>query len=315
MRLMILRTSAVVLSTLFAGCATAVPPSLAQARAAYVASTNGLAGQLTPTELYDAKKVLDKANAEFDANGDTVTLDDYAYISSRKIELADVKARTEVDRRKIAQVAAQGVVVRDTQAKETQRTLEATRAGWAAERAENAVTNQALRSTNTAQGRELDRGAARLEAEQAARVQADAKLASAMRELAQVAAVREDERGLVITLSGSVLFASGKAALLEGARTRLDSVADALVAQSADKTMSVEGHTDSQGSDATNQPLSMNRASTVRSYLVTRGVEPGRISAVGLGSSHPLLDNRSAENRANNRRVEIIIHSGRLGVR
>jgi len=71
--------------------------------------------------------------------------------------------------------------------------------------------------------------------------------------------------------------------------------------------MTVEGHIDSMGTDATNQPLSLNRATSVRDYLVTRGVDPSRISAVGVGSKNPLVPNTNAENRANNRRVEIVV--------
>ena len=74
----------------------------------------------------------------------------------------------------------------------------------------------------------------------------------------------------------------------------------------------VEGHTDSQGSDAVNQPLSLNRASAVRDYLVSRGVPQEKISAVGLGASRPLVDNNTAENRANNRRVEIVIQPAQV---
>ena len=128
-----------------------------------------------------------------------------------------------------------------------------------------------------------------------------------MKDLAAVAAVKEEARGMVITLSGSVLFASGKFALLNTAMTKLDQVAEALKAQDADKRMVVEGHTDSQGSDKVNQPLSLNRGNAVRDYLVTRGVASEKITAVGLGSTRPIVDNKSAENRANNRRVEIII--------
>ena len=128
-----------------------------------------------------------------------------------------------------------------------------------------------------------------------------------MKDLAAVAAVKEEARGMVITLSGSVLFASGKFALLNTAMTKLDQVAEALKAQDADKRMVVEGHTDSQGSDKVNQPLSLNRGNAVRDYLVSRGVASEKITAVGLGSTRPIVDNKSAENRANNRRVEIII--------
>jgi outer membrane protein OmpA-like peptidoglycan-associated protein len=136
-----------------------------------------------------------------------------------------------------------------------------------------------------------------------------------MKDLATIAAVKEETRGLVITLSGSILFASNKYALLNTAMTKLDQVAEALKAQDSDKRMVVEGHTDSQGSDRINQPLSLNRADAVRDYLVSRGVDHDKISAVGMGSSHPLVDNRNAENRADNRRVEIIIQPSHLSAR
>ena len=116
---------------------------------------------------------------------------------------------------------------------------------------------------------------------------AEGKLAGAMKDLAAVAAVKEEARGMVITLSGSVLFASGKFALLNTAMTKLDQVAEALKAQDADKRMVVEGHTDSQGSDKINQPLSLNRGNAVRDYLVSRGVASEKITAVGMGSTRP----------------------------
>jgi outer membrane protein OmpA-like peptidoglycan-associated protein len=367
------------LAGMLGGCATVAPTQLLEARDAYATSSNGLAAKLTPAELYDAKKVLDKANAEFDAHGDTPVLRDYAYIATRKVELADVKARTEADRQKIAEYVKQGVVVRDNQVKSTQAALASSRmqlkdertANDAAttelkatntaqgkelektttrledernantvttaelkatntaqgkelvktatrledERSANRITTTELRATNTAQGKELEKTAAQLDVEKQARITAEAKLAGAMKDLAAIAAVKEETRGVVITLSGSVLFASGKYALLDTAKAKLDQVAEALKAQSEDKKMLVEGHTDSQGSGANNQTLSLNRASAVRDYLVTRGVDANKISAVGMGSSRPLLDNKKAENRANNRRVEIVIQPSGLSAR
>jgi outer membrane protein OmpA-like peptidoglycan-associated protein len=71
--------------------------------------------------------------------------------------------------------------------------------------------------------------------------------------------------------------------------------------------MVVEGHTDSQGGDTYNQDLSQRRALTVRDYLVTRGVASDRVTSQGFGSSRSVADNKSAEGRANNRRVEIVV--------
>ena len=286
---------------LLGGCASVTPPQLVEARNAYNASTTGLAGKLTPTELYDAKKVLDRANKEFDDHGDTAEVRDYSYIAKRKVELAEVKARTELDRQRIADAVKQGVVVRDSQMKNLQEGLVKTREQLEAEKNSGALKDKDLANTT-----------AQLEAEKQARMTAEAKLAGAMKDLAAIAAVKEEARGVVITLSGSVLFASGKYALLETAKTKLDQVAEALKAQTDDKRMVVEGHTDSQGSDATNKPLSLNRANAVREYLVTKGVDANKITAVGLASSRPLVDNNTAENRANNRRVEIIIQPAQV---
>jgi outer membrane protein OmpA-like peptidoglycan-associated protein len=303
-----IRNISLLASIAFAGlmssCATTAPPELVQARSAFAASNNGLAAKLTPTELHDAWIVLAKANEEFDKHGDTTECRDYAYIAQNKVELADVKARTELDRQKIAEANNAGVVARDSQVKSSRAALSTTREQLKEER----------RDSN-AKTAEIEKTAEQLAAEKLARTAAEAKLAGAMRDLATIAAIKEEARGLVITLSGSILFASNKYALLETAMTKLDQVAEALKAQDSDKRMIVEGHTDSQGSDRINQPLSLNRAGAVRDYLVAHGVESDKISAVGMGSSRPLVNNKNAENRANNRRVEIIIQPSHLSTR
>ena len=289
---------------LMGACATTASPQLIEARNSYTASNNGLAAKLTPTELHDAWIVLANANKEFDQHGDTALCRDYAYIAQRKLELADVKARTELDRQKIAEAVKAGVVVRDTQVKNSKAALTSTREQLKDERRDNVAQSKEIAKTNE-----------QLEAEKQARLTAEGKLADAMKDLATIAAIKEEARGLVITLSGSILFASNKYALLNTAMTKLDQVAEALKAQDSDKRMVVEGHTDSQGSDRINQPLSRNRADAVRDYLVSRGVESDKISAIGMGSSRPLLDNKNAENRANNRRVEIIIQPSQVSAR
>ncbi len=132
------------------------------------------------------------------------------------------------------------------------------------------------------------------------------RTAAALAELALLAAVKEDERGLVITLSGSVLFRSAKSTLLPSAQVKLDQVANALLAIRA-RNLIVEGHTDSQGSESYNQGLSQRRADAVRDYLVQKGYPADRIQARGNGEGSPIANNASPEGRANNRRVEIII--------
>ena len=130
---------------------------------------------------------------------------------------------------------------------------------------------------------------------------------AALKSLEEIAKVKEESRGMVITLSGSVLFASGKWELLPIAKDRLDQVAVALQNTDASQKIVVEGHTDSTGPDSENLKLSEDRAKSVREHLVSKGVASNRISAVGKGESVPVSDNNSPEGRANNRRVEIIV--------
>jgi outer membrane protein OmpA-like peptidoglycan-associated protein len=112
---------------------------------------------------------------------------------------------------------------------------------------------------------------------------------------------------MVITLSGSVLFATAKSDLLPTAQLKLNEVADVLTKQDPDSKLVVEGHTDSQGGAAYNQELSQRRAQSVREYLVSRGIAADRVTAQGFGPTRAIADNASAEGRANNRRVEIVV--------
>ena len=122
----------------------------------------------------------------------------------------------------------------------------------------------------------------------------------------KIASVEEEKRGVVITLSGAVLFATGKYELLPIARTNLDQVAKAIGDQGYKKII-VEGHTDSRGSAQMNETLSLKRAESVRTYLVSRGIDSSKITAVGIGEVRPVAPNSTAEGRANNRRVELIV--------
>jgi outer membrane protein OmpA-like peptidoglycan-associated protein len=143
--------------------------------------------------------------------------------------------------------------------------------------------------------------------EKEARLAAEKRAAQAAADLAKFASVKQEARGMVITLSGGVLFASAKSDLLPEAQVKLNSVAESLTQQDPDSKMVVEGHTDSQGGVSYNQDLSQRRAQTVRDYLVSRGIAADRVTSQGFGSSRSVADNKSPEGRANNRRVEIVV--------
>lgn len=123
----------------------------------------------------------------------------------------------------------------------------------------------------------------------------------------QIAALqaKPTDRGLVLTL-GDVLFATGRAELKPGATSNLGQLV-AFLAKYPDRTVSIEGHTDSVGGEDYNLGLSQRRADSVRSYLVSQGVDAARVTAIGAGESTPVASNESAAGRQQNRRVEVII--------
>ncbi len=109
--------------------------------------------------------------------------------------------------------------------------------------------------------------------------------------------------GDVIVLRG-VKFMFDKSVLTLNAKALLDGVAEALTRR-PDIKVAILGHTDSKGSDSYNQRLSEQRAQSARQYLIERGIEAGRMLAVGLGETQPIADNTSDEGREENRRVEL----------
>ena len=102
-----------------------------------------------------------------------------------------------------------------------------------------------------------------------------------------------------------VHFAFDSAQLTGEAKSILNGAVSAINANPSD-TISIEGHTDSTGSDAYNSQLSQRRARAVAEYLASQGVSASRLKAVGMGESHPVASNDTREGRAQNRRVEII---------
>lgn len=119
-----------------------------------------------------------------------------------------------------------------------------------------------------------------------------------------VEVTRTADNRLQVNVPSDISFDVGRSALRPALHPVLDKFASGL--DGSMKVMIV-GHTDSTGSDAINDPLSVDRAASVRDYLVMRGVSPTRISIEGKGSHQPIADNSTAEGRARNRRVEIFL--------
>ena len=111
---------------------------------------------------------------------------------------------------------------------------------------------------------------------------------------------------LKLDIPSDVSFDSGRYNIKSNMRPILDRFATTLN-QNPVTTVKIIGHTDNTGTDAINGPLSVNRASATRDYLVARGVAMSRISIDGRGSREPIADNGTAAGRAKNRRVEIFV--------
>ena len=255
-------------SVLAVGCAETTPKELNDARHAYRGAAEGPAAQYTPAQLHSAQQSLQLAEKTFKEEGNSSMTRDRSYVAMRKAQLADTQARIEMTRNKLADMEKQA---------------------------------------GQAQVAELNNAKRQLEEEEQRRKLAEASAQKTAEELARLATVKQEERGMVITLSGSVLFASNKSELLPAAQQRLSEVAKALNTSNPNSQIVVEGHSDGKGSESYNLELSAKRAEAVRSYLVSQGVSQDRIRSQGLGFTRPVGNNKSAEGRANNRRVEIVV--------
>jgi outer membrane protein OmpA-like peptidoglycan-associated protein len=132
-----------------------------------------------------------------------------------------------------------------------------------------------------------------------------------LQQLNTVLATRDSARGLIANMS-DVLFKSGSFELLAGARERLAKVSGIVLAYPSLR-LSVEGHTDSVGSDDYNQQLSERRAEAVRDYMVQQGIASDAVSASGFGKTAPVATNDTPEGRQQNRRVELVLSGEAIG--
>ncbi|NOS98031.1 MAG: OmpA family protein [Methylotenera sp.] len=121
-----------------------------------------------------------------------------------------------------------------------------------------------------------------------------------------VAVTQTPDNRLKLDIPSDISFEVGHADISPNFRSILDTFAKSLVAN-PNSNVTIIGHTDSTGSDAINNPLSMSRAASVRDYLTSRGVALNRIVIDGRGSREPLVANDTAANKAKNRRVEIFV--------
>ncbi len=184
---------------------------------------------------------------------------------------------------------------------------------------------QQAQAQNQALQAQLQAARAQAQAAQAAQAQATAERSAQqagqqteqMREklrdqLNSVLQTEETARGLIVNLS-DVLFDTGKYTLKSDTQIKLARVSGILLAYPNLK-IQVEGYTDNVGKADYNQKLSEQRAGAVRDFLVSQGVQESNVSAVGYGLADPVADNSTADGRAKNRRVELVVSGQAIGI-
>jgi len=287
----------------------AVTQQLVDALKAYAEAAASDAPTLARREFSIAQRSLN--DAELARRENAANAEELAFVAKRRAQIATAKAGAAAAAN-LAQVRAQRVkVLAPPPAQVTVITQDNGNAEELEKRnAELAAKGQQLDDANkalSAKDAELATQTAALEAEKAARAKLEAERDSALNNLKAFAMVVENERGTVITLGGALLFRSNENTLMPTAKAKLDQVAIALKSISTEQTLVIEGHADARGSADLNRRLSAARAEAVRAYLVTQGVAPAKLTSFGKGEDQPVASNDTAEGRANNRRVEIVI--------
>jgi len=332
------------LAFLVAGCGPSkmAKDQLERAKQAYAqAQADPEVKALAPIHLSDAEKAVREAEKA----GDTAEMLHMSYVAEKKARIAMVVAEgkkaereterlneetakaiekkkeldrlRELEKRKAeeeaeqARLAAAAEAERAAKAKEeaeraarTKAEAEAARrkAEEEAEQARLAAAAEAERAARAKAEAEAARRKAEVEAENAARAKAEAD--QLMRELSNLKA-KQTERGIVLTI-GDVLFAFGKSDLSSKADRSVEKVA-AFLQKYPNRNVLIEGHTDSIGSEDYNLGLSRLRSESVKTKLVADGIDSARITTVGYGKKYPAFSNDTEADRAQNRRVEVII--------
>ena len=297
---------AALLGAAIAGCASWPSPEanqqLERARAAYRnAAADPAVQQHAQAELQSASGALHDAERMAQEGKPTELVQHNAYLAEQRAQTA---MRTAEIRRSEASIAAAGEQRRQIQ-------LEAREREAAAARVREAAAREQARKAEEGR-REAEARAALLENERLEKdrqASASAGLTAEVKrlesELADLRA-KETSRGWVLTLKNELLFDTGGSELKPGAERALDNLVQFLE-KHRDRSIAIEGFTDSTGSKEQNQLLSEKRAWAVKAALVKRGIASNRIDARGYGPAFPVASNDNAAGRQLNRRVEIVI--------
>jgi outer membrane protein OmpA-like peptidoglycan-associated protein len=279
-----------VASALLAACATAPsqPPGAAEVRSklSRLQADPNLSSR-APIAIKEAEVAVVAAERP---QADASLAQHRVYLADRKVETARAQAET-----RFAEDQRPALSEQRERARLDSRTREAdaARTQVAVARADSAEQKLAA---------EEARGAANVA--QMTAMASERQAAELQKQVDELNA-RPTDRGLVVTL-GDVLFVSGQADLKGSAAGNLSKLA-AFLTEYPNRTVMIEGYTDSVGSEDYNQGLSQRRADSVKTYLVGQGIGSVRLIATGKGENAPVAGNDSAAGRQQNRRVEVVI--------
>ncbi len=301
-----LRWAALAALLSLAACATITPEqktAYAEAQAEVQRlEADPLANQAASKPLQDARVALTNADeAARRGNGNDVMY--WSYLAARRAQvgtamIAELRARDQI----VAATADRDRLLLETQRHRAE--LAQTQAQRAEERARTAEQQlQEERQQQQAQDTERQLAQTRDQAEQQV-LQAQQQAEEAKRQLEEMQAT-QTARGMVLTLSGSLLFSTGGDTLEPGAIRPLGNIAQFMERHPMMK-IRVEGFTDGRGSDELNDALSQRRAEAVAKALESDGVDASRILSIGRGKSLPVASNDTAAGRQQNRRVELV---------
>jgi outer membrane protein OmpA-like peptidoglycan-associated protein len=271
-------------------CST-VPSALEQARQNYQQMEgDAQVSTRAPVASYEASQALRRTEEAWDKTGDENEVAHLAYLTNRRVEIARETAQQKSAESEVQQLKQQ----REAFLLES-RTREAERARQLAE--------SRARDVELAQQQAQARAQEALEAQRKAQAASDR--AEELEKRFSELQAKQTDRGFELTLS-DVLFEFDKANLKAGAERSLAPVTEFL-RENPKRTITIEGYTDSIGSDTYNMELSRRRADAVRDIFIQGGISAERITTRGLGEEYPVASNDTQAGRQQNRRVQIII--------
>jgi outer membrane protein OmpA-like peptidoglycan-associated protein len=283
----------------------------------------------TPIDIYEARNAVEVARSRgADKYASEVFSKAQGSLEIMENSIASKAEKNTVisNARQTAQFAEDArilAVVRQEQERITQeREAAAAKAKGEAESKAAAEAAEAKRQADDAAAAAKAKADAEIAAQESARKQAEEQRAAAEREKHQLRAklleqfnrvlpTTDSERGLVVNM-GDVLFDTGKSDLRSNAREALARLSG-IVLNYPSLILAIEGYTDSTGAAEFNQTLSERRAGSVYDYLLAQGLAEKGLSAKGFGLNNPVADNKTAEGRQKNRRVEIVVSGEVIG--